>query len=82
MELSQVLANVLLATSGLAVFFWMLYRVVRWAWQRASGAYILGALIIPIGGMGNVSDPDYKVVDQAKQIKQKAEDDTGDPPSE
>ena len=82
MELSQVLGNVLLATSGLAVFFWMLYRVVRWARQRASGAYVLGALIIPIGGMGNVSDPDYKVVDQAKQIKQKEEDDTGDPPNE
>jgi hypothetical protein len=41
-----------------------------------------GAFLIPIGGMGNVSDPDFKIVDEAKQIKRKEEDDASDPPGD
>lgn len=80
MELLSILSNVLLAAAGLGLFFLLLYRITCWARRRASGAYILGAFLIPIGGMGNVSDPDFKIVNEARQIKKQAEDDTEDPP--
>lgn len=82
MESPAILVNVLLATVGLWLVFWILYRIALWARRRTSGAYVLGAFLIPIGGMGNVSDPDYKIVNEAKQIKRHKEDDTGDPPTD
>ena len=82
MELQAILGNLLLATSGLGMFFWLLYRITLWARRRASGAYVFGAFLIPIGGIGNVSDPDFKIVDDAKQIKRQEEDNTGDPPGD
>ena len=81
MELLAILGNLLLAAGGLGLFFLLLYRITLWARRRASGAYVLGAFLIPIGGMGNVSDPDFKIVNEAKQVKRKEEDDAGDPPN-
>jgi hypothetical protein len=34
------------------------------------------------GAFGNVSDPDNRIVQEAKQHKQREEDNPGDPPSE
>jgi len=79
MELPGVLGNVLFAAGGAGLFFLLLYKIAIWARRRASGAYVLGAFLIPLGGMGNVSDPDFKIVNEAQQIKKKEEDDTGDP---
>jgi len=81
MELLTILGNVLLAGGGLSLVIFPLYAIVLRARTRASGAYVLGAFLIPIGGMGNVSDPDFKIVNEAKQLKREEEDDTGDPPN-
>lgn len=59
-----------------------LYRLVRWARTRAKGAYVLGAALAPFVGVGNVSDPDFRIVNEAKQLKKREEDDPGDPPSD
>ena len=80
MELLSISLNVLTAVGGLSLFAFVLWRIVRWARSRPSGAYVLGALIIPFGGMGNVADPDYKIVHEAQRPRRQEDDDTGDPP--
>lgn len=79
MDLLSVTVNVLLSAGVFALVIFVLWRVARWARSRPTGAYVLGALIVPIGGMGNVSDPDYKLVTEAKQLKRQEENDAGDP---
>ena len=80
MGVATIFGNVLLAASGLGLLIILLYRITLWARSRASGAYVFGALLIPLGGMGNVGDPDYKIINQSKQHKE--EDDSGDPPND
>jgi hypothetical protein len=76
----SILANVLLATGALAFIGLILWKLVVWARARATGAYVLGALFSPFMGFGDVVDPDFKIVNETKRVKQKEEDDSGDPP--
>ena len=73
--------NVLLGTAALAVIAIVLCRLVVWARTRATGAYVFGALFSPFMGVGDVVDPDFKIVNETKRMKQEEEDDSGDPPS-
>ncbi len=57
---------------------YLLYRVARWARSRPTGAYVLGAALAPVIAAGSVVDPDSRVVNEAKQIKMREEDDAGD----
>ena len=82
MNLLSIFVNVVIALAVFALIAFLLWRIARWARPRPSGAYVLGALIIPIGGMGNVSDPEYKMINEAQQLKRQEEDDSGDPPSD
>jgi hypothetical protein len=82
MSLLSTIVNVVAATAAFALIAFVLWRIARWARRRPGGAYVLGALIIPIGGMGNVSDPEYKMVNEAQQPKRQEEDDSGDPPTD
>jgi hypothetical protein len=36
----------------------------------------------PFGAVGNVADPDFRIVNEAKRTKEHEEDDPGDPPNE
>jgi hypothetical protein len=68
-------------TAGvLGVIILCLYRVVLWARRRAKRAYIIGAALAPFIAMGNVSDPEFRIVNEAKQDKKREEDLPGDPP--
>lgn len=80
MDLLSITANVLAAAGGLSLVVLVLWRIARWARSRPKGAYVLGALIVPFGGIGNVSDPQYKMVNEARELKKREEDDSGDPP--
>jgi hypothetical protein len=80
MDLLFITANVLAAAAGIALVVLVLCRLARWARSRPKGAYVLGALIVPLGGIGNVSDPEYKMVNEARELKKREEDDSGDPP--
>jgi hypothetical protein len=73
--------NVLLGTAALAAIAFVLCKLVVWARTRANGAYVLGALFSPFMGVGDVVDPDFKIVNETKRVKQEEEDDSGDPPS-
>lgn len=81
MNLVQVATDVVLAVGALCAILYALYRVVLWARRRAKRAYIIGAALAPFIALGNVSDPDFRIVQEAKQHKQREEDEPGDPPN-
>ena len=82
MDLAPVVTSVVIAVTALFLVLYLLYRLARWARTRATGAYVLGALFAPLGAAGNVSDPDFRLVNEAKQRREHEEDDPGDPPNE
>lgn len=82
MTLWLIVRDVGAAIGGLILLVYLLYRLAIWARTKAKGAYILGAALAPLMGLGNVSDPDFRVVNEAKQHKKREEDDGGDPPNE
>jgi hypothetical protein len=53
---------------------------VVWARRRSKGAYIIGAALAPIIALGSVVDPTLRNVQEAKQLKNREDDEPGDPP--
>jgi hypothetical protein len=82
MTLWSVVRDVGAAVGGAGLVVYLLYRLVVWARTRAKGAYVLGAALAPFFALGNVSDPDFRIVNEAKQDRKREEDDPGDPPDE
>jgi hypothetical protein len=85
MDASSTLTDALLAAGAVAIFFcvgvFCLYRVVVWARRRSKRAYIVGAALAPFMALGKVVDPDFRIVQEAKRLKKREEDDAGDPPA-
>jgi hypothetical protein len=81
-ELASVATSVVIAVTALLGVLYLLYRLARWARTRATGAYVLGTLFAQLGAAGNVSDPDFRIADEAKQRREHEEDDPGDPPND
>ena len=79
------LADALLAAGTAALLFvgvfYAAHRVVIWARRRSKRAYVIGAALAPFIAMGNVVDPDFRIVQEAKQLKMREEDEPGDPPN-
>lgn len=82
MNLPSIAISVVIATAAAFLVSYLLYRLVLWARTRAKGAYVLGAVLAPFIAAGNVSDPDFRIVNEAKQGRKRKEGDTGDPPTE
>jgi hypothetical protein len=82
MTLIEAAVNAVIALAVLGLIILCLYRVVLWARRRAKRAYIIGAALAPFIALGNVSDPDFRIVNEAKQLKKREEDEPGDPPSQ
>ena len=84
MDADSTLIDALLAAVTVAVLFYVagrcLFRVVTWARQRRQSAYFVGMAMTPFIALGNVRDPDFRIVQEAKQFKNREEDDSGDPP--
>lgn len=85
MEPGSTLIDALLATGAVAIFLCgailCLYRVVVWARRRSKRAYVIGAALAPLIALGKLTDPDFRIVQEAKQLKKREEDDSGDPPA-
>lgn len=81
MDIASLVASLLAAVVALLIPY-LLYRVARWARARTTGAYVLGAALAPIIAAGSVVDPDSRIVNEAKQNKEREEDDAGDPPND
>ena len=84
MDASSTLTDALLAAAVVAIFFFVailcLYRVVVWARRGSKRAFAIGAALAPLIALGKVTDQDFRVVQEAKQLKKRDEDDAGDPP--
>jgi len=85
MDEGSTLGDAVLAAAAMAAFFcvaiFCLYRVVVWARRRSKRAYVVGAALAPLIALGKVTDPDFRIVQEAKQLKKREEEDAGDPPS-
>jgi hypothetical protein len=81
MDIASFAAS-LLAAIAVVLVPYLLYRVARWARAQSKGAYVLGIVLAPFGAVGNVADPDFRIVNAAQQNKKREEDDAGDPPSD
>ena len=79
------LMDALLATGTVALFFFGVcyagYRLVVRARRQSKSAYIVAAALAPFVAMGQVVDPDFRIVQEAKQLKKREEDNPGDPPN-
>jgi hypothetical protein len=85
MQETSILTDALLAAGTVALSFcaaiWCLYRVVVWARRRKKRAYVIGAALAPIIALGMAVDPDMRIVQEAKRLKKREEDNPGDPPA-
>jgi hypothetical protein len=81
MTLSQAVFDAFVSVGIVAVAIFCGYRVVVWARRRAKGASVVGALLSPVIALGKVTDPDFRIVMEAKQHRKREEDEPGDPPN-
>ena len=79
MDLARVLATVVFAAVALTSLFALGVQLVRLGKKGSTAAHVLGATFMLIG-FGNFRDPTNETVQQAKQLKQREDDDSGDPP--
>ena len=80
MELARLFAEVVFAVVALAFLGALCVRAVLYAKKGSPGAQVL-ALTLMLFGFGNIRDPTENIVQQAKQLKRREEDDSGDPPT-
>lgn len=78
MDFLTLFAQIAVTMLALGLFFYLLYKIVVWTKLGNKGAFFLGAMLTPFF-LGNIQDPDFRAVEQAKQLKRQEEDDSGDP---
>ena len=79
MDVARLFATVVFAAVALTSIFALGVQLVRLGKKGSTAAHVLGATFMLIG-FGNFRDPTNEVVQQAKQLKQREDDDSGDPP--
>jgi hypothetical protein len=79
------LLDALLAAGTVALLFlgivWSARRILGWARMGSERAYVIGAALAPFFALGHVVDPDFRIVNEAKQQKKRDEGNPGDPPN-
>ena len=78
MFVARLLADTVFAGVALAFLVFLAVKAVRLAKKGSQGAHVLGAALL-LFGFGNFRDPTNEIVQQAKQLKRRDEDDSGDP---
>ena len=79
MDVARLFATAVFAAVALASLVGFAVQLVRLGKKGSAAAHVLGASFMLIG-FGNFRDPTNEIVQQAKQLKQREEDDSGDPP--
>jgi hypothetical protein len=80
MDWVHVGSQVVFAVTAFAFLGGLGVHAVASAKKSSAGAHVLGAAFLLLS-MGNMRDPTDDIVQQAKQLKQRDEDDSGDPPN-
>jgi len=79
MEVARLFATVVFAAVALTSLFALGVQLILLSKKGTAAAHVLGATFLLIG-FGNFRDPTNETVQQAKQLKQREDDDSGDPP--
>lgn len=79
MEIARLFATAVFAAVALTSLLALGVQLVRVGKKASTAAHVLGATFMLIG-FGNFRDPTNETVQQAKQLKQREDDDSGDPP--
>ncbi len=80
MDVARLFATAVFAAVALTSLVVLGVLLVRLGKKGTTAAHVLGATFL-LMGFGNFRDPTNELVQQAKQLKQREEDDDGDPPS-
>lgn len=81
MEIARLFATMVFATVALASLLALGVQLVLSSKKGSAAAHVLGATFLLIG-FGNFRDPTNETVQQAKQLKQREDDESGDPPDD
>ena len=79
MDIARLVATVVFAGVALTSLFALGAKLILLSKKGSAAAHVLGATFMLIG-FGNFRDPSNEIVQQAKQVKQREDDDSGDPP--
>ena len=79
MELARLFATVVFLVVALTSLVALGVQLVHLSRKATTAAHVLGATFMLIG-FGNFRDPTNETVQAAKQLKQREDDDSGDPP--
>jgi len=79
MDVARLFATVVFAAVALTSLLALGIQLVRLSKKASTAAHVLGATFMLIG-FGNFRDPTNETVQAAKQLKQREDDDSGDPP--
>jgi hypothetical protein len=79
MDVARLSATVVFAAVALTSLVVLGVELVRLSKKGSAAAHVLGASFMLLG-FGNFRDPTNEMVQQAKQLKQREDDDSGDPP--
>ena len=79
MEVARAFATGVFAAVALTSLFALGVQLVLLSKKGSAAAHVLGATFL-LMGFGNFRDPTNETVQQAKQLKQREDDDSGDPP--
>lgn len=78
MEIARLFATAVFAAVALTSLLALGVQLVRVGKKASTAAHVLGATFMLIG-FGNFRDPTNETVQQAKQLKRREDDDSGDP---
>jgi hypothetical protein len=78
MDMPRLFATAVFAAVALISLLALGVQLVRLGKKATTAAHVLGATFMLIG-FGNFRDPANEPVQQAKQLKQREDDDSGDP---
>jgi hypothetical protein len=79
MDVARLFATAVFAAVALTSLIALGVQLVRLSKKGSAAAHVLGASFMLLG-FGNFRDPTNETVQQAKQLKQREDDDSGDPP--
>jgi hypothetical protein len=79
MDVERLFATVVFAVVAATSLIALGVQLVGLSKKGSAAAHVLGASFMLIG-FGNFRDPTNEIVQQAKHLKQREDDDAGDPP--
>jgi hypothetical protein len=78
-DVARVFVQSIFGTVSLTFLVALGVQLIRYAKKGSPGAQVLGATFMLLS-FGNIRDPSNELIQEAKQLKRREEDDSGDPP--